>query len=134
MKQIELFPASKIEIDGKLIALAKDEASRALCYEILRNKGMQIGNALWFIIEHNIETDWGVLWDQYELNGYMTYFDFHLGAPRFSCYERDMEVFINSAEIMVWSEDMVFDNKSMQKIKKAIKKYVLDHQYQFGLK
>ncbi len=137
MKQQELFPESKIDISPELHKMAKINPS--LCYNELREKGMPIGLSLWFIIDRNMRTNFTPLWNEFERYGKMTYLDLRINGIRFQVVENNsMEIgfFCNEGGniIFTWDCSMTFDSDTVTKIKAAIKKHVVENQFQFGLK
>lgn len=134
MKQIPLFDAPRIETDD-LKPLAKK--MQGLCYDVLRERGLQVPNAIWFVVEQNFIETWGALFEELEETGVITFLNISIGKSFIRCIENEMEVFVkvNENEMLLYSanEKDVFDEKYLSKIKQKLKAFIFSNAYQFNL-
>lgn len=131
MSQLQLFQDSKVDICPNLELLLKYSAE--VGYSILRGQGMQIGQAFWRVLEKQMQTDWLVLWGEFEEKGRMHYIDFVFFNKEYKVVELDGDIFFNDTHMLGWRESDVFDNAMMDRIKRKLKAFVIGRQFQFGL-
>lgn len=99
-------------------------------YNHRRDLAISKGVVLYDILFSTLEKDWTKLHDCFEKNGYILYLDMELFGERFLIKEEDSEIYLNDMVFFTWSENDVYDAKTMKKIKSALRRTLIQNQHQ----
>lgn len=138
--QLALFGGSRSgKTNTKKLQIAKSlfdtsEKDMTVVYEYLVNSMNLIPGAAICQITRWIDFDFRTLWNEFELRGQMTYYDFIIHGYNFKIQEDDTGTIYTPEHLhlLSWREKDVFDSKMKQRIKSSVRIWIMKNQYQFS--